>query len=357
MEMREALEAAFAEEEKGDDAQNTEVASEAAPAAEPAEPAGEAKVELAAEPDKPKQEPNPAGKKVEEPSPAKPETVQDAQGKQHRVDRAPASWTKEAKGEWATVPLHIRQEVHRREIEINRALAEANNAKQQAGQYDQIASPYAARLQSLGATPQQAFQHLLNADYQLASGTPAQKAQFIDKLLQDYGVDITELDRVIAARLGGSQPAPQQPDIQQLVQQQLQQALAPIYQQQQQQQLAQQQEVTRTVEQMSLDPKFPFFDDVREDMADIMELSTKRGVAITLEQAYNKAIQLNPEVSSQMSRQQTLDQANQQHLQAQKAKRAGSSVTGSPAGGGSQEFSGDGSLRGSIEAAFANARI
>ena len=88
-----------------------------------------------------------------------------------------------------------------------------------------------------------------------------------------------------------------------------------------------------------------------------MEINSRRGIYISLEQAYNKAIQMNPDVSSQVQRQATMTQANQQHLQAQKAKVAASSVTGAPAGGGSQNHVGDGSLRGDLEAALANMRV
>lgn len=352
-ELREALEAAVTEQEKNDVVETAPV--ETAPAQEPAEPVEAVENGGGNEKEPTKAEPvDAAGKQAEVP-PAK--AAEQLQLGQHRVDRAPASWRKEAKGEWAAVPLHIRQEVHRREMEINRALEDANRSKQSAQQFEQAAAPYMARLQSLNATPQQAFQHLLNADYRLATGTPQQKAQLIDKLLQDYGVDITELDRAIAARLGGQQPTPAQPDITQLVQQQLQQALAPIYQQQQQAQQAQQQQVEQTVEQMSLDPKYPYFDELRDDMADLMEINSRRGVYITLEQAYNKAVQMNPEVSAQVQRQASMSQANQQHLQAQRVKAAASSVSGAPASGGDNKFVGDGSMRGDLEAAFANMRI
>jgi hypothetical protein len=278
----------------------------------------------------------------------KPAEEQPLQPGQHRVDRAPASWKKEAKGEWAAVPLHIRQEVHRREIEINRALNEANQRSQSAQQFEQAAQPYMARIQSLGVTPNQAFEHLLRADYTLATGSPQQKAMLVDKMLQDYGVDIATLDQVIAARLGGSAaPATQQaPDIQQLVQQQLQQALAPIYQQQaaQQQQVAQQ--ATQTVEQMALDPKYPYFDDVRDKMATIIE----SGLAADLPSAYNYAVSMTPELNR-------MNFATQSNQAAQRALAASASVSGSPVGGGSQVHVSGGDLRSDIEAAFGGARL
>ena len=145
--------------------------------------------------------------------------------------------------------------------------------------------------------------------------------------------------------------------VNQLVQQQLNQALAPIFQERQQREQQVVQQATQTVEQMSLDPKYPYFDEVREEMADLIEVASRRGVALSLDDAYNKAVAINPDVSGQQSRQAMMTQANQQHQQAQKARIAASSVNGAPASGGSNAYAGDGSLRGSIEAAFNNARV
>lgn len=355
MEMREALEAAVDEQEKVDAPEPVEIAS----TPESSESNAQPEVNLGEKVETPETKPaDPAGKTPEgkaAPEAPKPVVPNDDSKGVHRVDRAPASWRKEAKGEWAAVPLHIRQEVHRRELEINRALQESTQARQNYDQIQQVVAPFTARLNSLNATPVQAIDTLLRADYTLATAPKEQRAQFMAKLIRDYDIDIAALD---AAIVGGRQPqATQQPDITQIIQQQLQQALAPIYQERQQTQQAQQAQVTQTVEQMSLDPKYPYFEDVREDMADLMEINSRRGIYISLEQAYNKAIQMNPDVSAQVQRQATMTQANQQHLQAQKAKVAASSVTGAPAGGGSQQHVGDGSLRGDLEAALANLRI
>lgn len=356
MELREALEAATAEQETNNAVQVQEPSTESAPAAEPEQSAdttvsepessGAVPVELAETAQKPD---------ISKPAPAKADEPL-APG-QHRVDRAPASWRKEAKGEWAAVPLHIRQEVHRRELEVNRALNDAAQARQNAEQFTKIVEPYMARIQSSGVTPQQAIGHLLQADYTLATASKSQRAQFMAKLIKDYDVDIGELDSAIVGNLQGQQQLPGQPDIQALVQQQLQQALAPIYQERQQAQLAQQQQVTQTVEQMTLDPKYPYFEDVRQDMADLIEVAARRGIALSLEDAYSRAILMNPQAQQSMQQQTATQQANQQNLQAQRAKAASSSVTGAPASGGSGQFSGDGSVRGALEAAFANIRV
>ena len=278
----------------------------------------------------------------------------------HRVDRAPASWKKEAKGDWAALPLHVRQEVYKREMEVERVLKETAPIRQQIQEIQNVVSPYMARIQSAGVTPVQAMNELFKADFVLATGTPQSKAQMMAKLIKDYGVSIEDLDAAIVSGMQRQQQQPQGFDpnyVNQLVQQQLQQALAPIYQERQQREQQVVQQATQTVEQMSLDPKYPYFDDVREEMADLIEVASRRGVALSLEDAYNRAVVINPGASGQQSRQATMTQANAQHQQAQRAKIAASSVNGAPASGGSNAYAGDGSLRGSIEAAFNNARV
>ena len=162
-------------------------------------------------------------------------------------------------------------------------------------------------------------------------------------------MSIEDLDAAISARLGGQQqPQQQQPNIQALVQQQLQQALAPLYQQQQAQQRQIQERAVQTVEQMSLDPKYPYFEDVRSTMADVMEINSRRGIYITPEQAYNMAVSMNPEISA-------MAQATQLNSRAQRAAAAAASVSGSPAGGGRQEHVSGGNLRADIEAAYGGA--
>lgn len=274
----------------------------------------------------------------------------------HRVDRAPTSWKKEAKAAWAELPLHVRQEIHRREQHINQALVENSRNREAVESLNKVTGPYMARLQTMGGT-MPAIERLLQAEYVLATGTAEQTAAMMAQLIRDYEVDLVKLDGLLAGQSPSPTPGNSQPDIAQLVQQQVQQALAPFQQQQQQRQQQVQQEAVTTVEEMSLDPRYPHFEDVREDMADIIEMRMKRGIATTLEEAYTIAVNANPATASAIRQQGAMQTATQQHQQAQRAKAAASSVSGSPATGGSAAQVGDGSLRGAIEAAFGGQRL
>jgi hypothetical protein len=365
--IREALEGAMNEAEKP--------AQEPAPVADasPTSPAVDIAAASAVDADAPESKPaeTPAVPKEAEPPADKPpvddkpegdETASKAaadareQARQHRIDRAPQSWKKEAKGEWNNLPLHIRQEVHKREAEITRVLNQTAPDRQLAEQFKTAISPYMAMIQSRGVNPIQATEFLMRADYTLSTAPKAERAKFMADLIKQYDIDVVALD---AALVGQAPQQSQQggPDINAIVQQQLQQALAPIMQERQQQTQRQQQEVVQTVEDMAYDPKYPYFDEVRQDMADIMELSYKRGVAMSLDEAYTRATRMNPSTFEQMGKQVAISSANQQHQQAQRALKAASSVTGAPAAGGAHGNIGDGSIRGALEAAFNGARI
>jgi hypothetical protein len=357
MELREALESAV--EEHNEPGQSMEA---------PIPEASDTPVESASpEPEQPPEEgtdtaaPAPADTPVEK-AEVKADTPAPESKALHRIDRAPASWKKEAKGEWASIPLHVRQEVYRREMEVDRVLKEVAPVREQLQQIQQTITPYMARIQSAGVTPVQAMNELFKADYVLATGSRQGKAEMMAKLIKDYDVSIEDLDAAIVASMKGQQEAPQQQGfdpnyVNQLVQQQLQQALAPIYQERQQREQQVSQQAEQTIEQMALDPKYPYFEEVRQEMADLIEVYARRGVALSLQQAYTKAVATNPSISEEQSRQAQMSQATAQHQQAQRAKVAASSVSGAPASGGSQQFAGDGSLRGAIEAAFSGSRV
>ena len=295
----------------------------------------------------------------------KPETVAakpdaskpEVPSKSSRVDRPPTNWKGGAKGEWANVPLSVRQEVHRIESEVAKVMQEAAPLRQFHQQFQQTVAPYMARIESYGTQPVQAIGNLLKADYLLSSAPKQQRAQLMAQFIKDYDVDIVELDNALSGS-APSNPQGQQSDVEQRIMQQVQQMVAPFYQQQQNQTRQLQERATTTVQQMSQDHiKYPYFNEVREDMADIVEMMAKRGVDISMEDAYARATRINPDVSSQVEKQVTMQSANQQHLQAQRARNASSSITGAPASGGGGQFTGNGDLRSSLEAAFNGARI
>jgi hypothetical protein len=115
------------------------------------------------------------------------------------------------------------------------------------------------------------------------------------------------------------------------------------------QQNAQQHDDTTYEELAAFGASHEFFDDVRNDMADLLET----GKAADLESAYTKACRLNDNVYERLqerTRQEASRTTIQQKKQAaEKAKSAAVSVKGSPAG---QTEEPPKELRAALEAAF-----
>jgi hypothetical protein len=271
------------------------------------------------------------------------------------VDRAPQSWKPAQKAKWDTLDPEIRQEVIRRERETTQVLNETASARQLASQLQQTVQPYMARIQSLGAQPMAAVGELLKSDHILSSAPPQQRAQFMAKLINDYGIDIQALDAALA---GKAQPDSVDTRVEQL----LQQRLAPFnsYLQQQQQREAFEQSraaaaMEATVEQMHADAtKYPHFEEVRNVMADVIEINSKRGKHLSLEQAYNTAVAMDPTYSQSVAAQVRTEQATQLNSKAQRALQASLSVAGAPSGStGKKPDAND--RRAIIEAAFDSA--
>lgn len=266
-----------------------------------------------------------------------------------QIEPPPQSWKPALKAKWSSLEPELRQEIIRRERDILREFGVSSHARKLANDLQEITRPYEGRMRALNVTPLQAVGELLKADYALSTAPPTQKAQFMAKLIKDYGVDIAELDSALA----GQQADPTTSRVEQLFQQQL----APVQQfmQQQQQTLeaerqAREQAAIAEIQQMANDHvKYPYFETVRNDMADLIDLNARRGIQLSLADAYAKAVQINPETAP-LVRTQT-KQVQVQNNRAQKAIQASASVKGAPAG--SPTTKGSDSLRDTIEAAFA----
>jgi hypothetical protein len=273
-----------------------------------------------------------------------------------RIDRAPQSWKGESKKVWAELPLNVRQEVIRRERETTKVMQEAAQARQQVGHIQEVFAPHMDRINSVyGGDAMTAVTNLLAVERQLFTGTPGAKAQLIANMIQQFGIDIRTLDNLLVG-----QPAPQEVQQQTAIERLLEQKLQPLQQFIQSQQQREQQQVRQveeqavhTVESMALDPKFPYFDEVRQDMADLIETASRRGIYLSLEQAYTKAVRMNDDTyqatSVRTESQAATSAAMQAHQAAQKAKGASVSVSGNPSGGSPGVVSDPSNLRGTIE--------
>jgi hypothetical protein len=263
---------------------------------------------------------------------------------------APIAWSASVREHWAALPPAVQQEVHRREVEVQQIVSRSQHARELAQAFQQSIQPHMMTIQAEGVDPITAVTNLMQVGTRLRFGTPAEKAQTVASIVKSYGVDIMALDGALAGMAPQATPGGVDPStVQQLVQQQLQPLLMAAQQQRQQAEAQQQQLAAQEVGGFA--QAHEFYQDLRHTMADMIEVADRNGQQLSLEEAYQRAAMLHPEVSKViMARQQG---ANAQALTtaARRAKTAAVSVKGAaPVGNpGGPEPS---SIRESIEAAI-----
>lgn len=218
--------------------------------------------------------------------------------------------------------------------------------------------PYRHAIQAeTGGDPIAAVQGLMDVAARLRFGTPQEKAMTVAQIVKSYGVDIESLDGALVGAL------PQQPQgfDPSMVQGAVQQALAPLFQQAQARRAQQEQQTTQAIrtelQAFAADPANEFFDDVRDLMADAIEVASRQGFDLPLNEAYKRACMLHPEVSKVMLARQQGQSAQSLTQAATRAKAAAVSVKGA-APVGSPEPTAPSSVRDAIEAAIeAHSRV
>lgn len=349
VERRDEIEAAFEQHEAAAAAvkETAPNLSQESPEKAPVKEAAKAEVKPEGEKPAEKAEAKPEGEK-----PAEPEVKPDV-----NVEKAPQSWKPGTRALWDKVDPTVRAEIVRREKQTVQVLNESAQARQFADEFGKVTQPYAARLQALNAHPLAVYNELLKADFVLSSAPKNERAAFVAKLIKDYDVDVEALDNALAGRI--QQDTDPRALAQAEVDRLLAERLAPyqqLLQREQQREQQDNQQVSTTIQQMAADTeKFPYFEDVRHDMADLLDMAVKKGRTLTLEQAYNQAVMLDPEISTLVSAQtqaaKAAEAAAKANAQAQRARRASVSVGGAPSGlvSGSPAA---GDRRATIEAAF-----
>lgn len=276
--------------------------------------------------------------------------------KQPAADRAPASWKPDVREHWGQLPEPVRAEIARREVEHARFMQETAEARRTADAVAQVVQPYMHFIKAENSNPLQAIDNLMATAARLRTGTGPELAQLIAEMVNQYGTGRhgSKFIEMLDSALAGQQPAQLDPQTSQ-IEQLLNQKLAPVQgmltqfqqaqaQAQYQAQAAAQNEVAQFLS------KAEFGEDVRETMADILEIAQRRGESMTLQQAYEKATFMNDSVRKVMQQRQAAQGAQVHNQAAQRARAAAVSVSGSAPVGAMQQPSTD--IRSAIEAAI-----
>ena len=190
---------------------------------------------------------------------------------------APKTWKPEAAAAWAGVPPVVQAEILKREEDIFRGI-EGYKADAQVGKtIKSIMQPYEAIMQQVGINPYQQVKQLMDSHYILATGTPQQKIQFMHKLAQDYKIDLGIEAPYVSPEVSG-------------LQQELNAVKSKLQEFETQGADAARAKIRAEIDTFANDPKNVYFSEVSEDIAVLL----RSGVAKTLDEAYQKAVRMNP---------------------------------------------------------------
>lgn len=268
--------------------------------------------------------------------------------------KAPQSWKPLAREKWGAAPPEIQAEVARREREMSVAMQESSKARDFHQEMQSVFAPYMGMIQAEGGTPAKAVASLLQTAAALRTAPPAHRAELVANMCHTFGIPFDALDAALARRFG-------QPASQGQAQQHQQQMDPAAIAQQVEQQLMQKLQGQRTqataqraqteVQQFISSGEAEFLDDVREEMADMMDLAARRGRPMTIKDAYTRAVQLHPELSEVLKQREAAKAAANANASTQRARAAASSVRSQPASPGSAKQPED--VRGALQAAIA----
>ncbi len=235
--------------------------------------------------------------------------------------KRPTTWKKEYVEVWNKMqegkPLDkaefakFAEYANQRESEYKKGVsaykAEADNARQ----LTEAIGQFTPELQKHGIHPVAWINNLGRAHYTLANGTYEQKLNAFNRLAQDYGIQLNQ----------DALQMPEQAYVDPYQQQLMQQLQATQQQVAQLSAIREQEENARLsneISRVSSDKeRFPHFDMVREDMAQLLE----RGIAQDLETAYAKAVRINDEVYK-LEQDRLLKSAGTQASKAQQVAKA-----------------------------------
>ena len=272
-------------------------------------------------------EEQPEAESTPDPIQTEAESAPEAEDADNKSTKAPIDWTPKEREDWSKIPRHLQDKIKQRETDTANLMNETAQARQTHGQFQQLATTYGAALSGVaGNSPMEAVENLFSTVANLRMGNPIQKAQIISDLVSDYGVDIHALD----AALTGTMPAQ---DSNAHLESMIDQRMAPVNQflQSQQQSAAnQQQQVVQAAQQEvgQFSQNAEFFQDVRNDMADLVEMASSRGVHMSMDDAYNKACSLNPQIQGVLAERAKHQQLTGSRNSMESKRRASSSLSG-----------------------------
>lgn len=261
--------------------------------------------------------------------------------------QAPVSWKPGVREHWAGVHPEVQDEIARREADHNKVLNDSAGFRKVADEYYRTVAPYQHLIQAQGSTPAEAINNLMSTAAQLTQGSPARKAEVVLNIINEYGVDISMLDQILAG-----QPVADDPNAPLL--DAIDQRLAPINSFMggvQQQQTTRNEAVgaeAATELHTFATAHSEFYEDLRDDMADLLEMAANRGRAMSMEEAYERAAGAHPDIGPILQQRKAAAAGKLDPSAAARKRNAASSIRGTP-NAGQVPGGGEDTVRGTIE--------
>ena len=241
----------------------------------------------------------------------------EAQEEEVKPAQRPSTWKKEYVTIWDKMEsgeqiskedfTKFAEYANQRESEYKKGVSTYKAEADRARSYENAIAPFAQDLQKRGIQPAQYIENLVRAEQILTNAPMAQKVQVFQRLAADYGIQLN----------GSGQMQQLDPYTQQLMNQlnQVNQEVSSIKgrfaQEEKQRLMGEIERVRSDVE------KYPHFDVVREEMAQLLEL----GKAQDLETAYKKAVRMNDDVW-ELEQDRLLKDAKHSAIKAQQVQKA-----------------------------------
>ena len=219
-------------------------------------------------------------------------------------------WDKMEKGEQISKEdfTKFAEYANQRESEYKKGVSTYKAEADRARSYEEAIAPFVPELQAQNISPAAWINNLGRAHMVLSKAPYAEKVQMFQRLAQDYGIQLGE-DGV---------SVPQTDAYTQQLMNQLNQVNQEVYSIKNRFQQEEQSRLMNEIERVRSDvEKFPHFDVVREEMAQLLEL----GKAPDLETAYKKAVRMNDDVWA-IEQERLLASAKQSASKAQQVAKA-----------------------------------
>jgi len=202
--------------------------------------------------------------------------------------KPPASWKKDYHEAWQKADDKLKEYAWQREEQMRKGVEPLLTKAQFADAMQEAINPFLNTINGLGIKPEKAVQSLMQADHYLRYSQPQQKLQYFVNLARQYGVDLSGQPMSQAAP-NAVQPGAVDPNLYNLYNE-LTSVKGQLTSFQQMQEQQQNQALYGEIEKFA--QKAEHFEDARPTMIQLLN----SGMAQDLEDAYDKAIRLNPDL-------------------------------------------------------------